>query len=114
MLGTLVQTLSLQQLQRTPETHPAWVQVYRVGKKDDASHKATTEFDVTDKPITPMGGFPRYGIVNEDYVMIKVGACLAGSCCCCCCCEACCCWRTAAASWSCCACIQQQLAMGAR
>lgn len=63
------------------------VQVYRVGKKDDASHKATTEFDVTDKPITPMGGFPRYGIVNEDYVMIKVGVCLIWLCChdCCCC-----------------------------
>ena len=46
--------------------------MYRVGKKGEASHKATTEFDVTDKGITPMGGFPRYGIVNEDYVMIKV------------------------------------------
>ena len=46
--------------------------MYRVGKKNEASHKATTEFDVTDKGITPMGGFPRYGIVNEDYVMIKV------------------------------------------
>ena len=47
-------------------------QVYRVGKKGEESHKATTDFDVTDKPITPMGGFPRYGIVNEDFVMIKV------------------------------------------
>ena len=43
-----------------------------MGKKGEASHKGTTEFDVTDKGITPMGGFPRYGIVNEDYVMIKV------------------------------------------
>ena len=43
-----------------------------MGKKGEASHKATTDFDVTDKPITPMGGFPQYGIVNEDYVMIKV------------------------------------------
>lgn len=48
--------------------------VYRVGVKGDASHKATTEFDVTDKDITPMGGFPHYGEVKEDYIMIK-GAC---------------------------------------
>ena len=27
---------------------------------------------MTEKDITPMGGFPHYGIVNEDYVMIKV------------------------------------------
>jgi len=32
---------------------------------------ATTEADLTKKTITPMGGFPHYGIVNEDYVMIK-------------------------------------------
>jgi ribosomal protein L3 len=48
--------------------------VYRIGKKGEASHKASTEFDVTDKEITPMGGFPQYGIINEDYLMIKVGA----------------------------------------
>lgn len=45
--------------------------VYKIGKKGDASHKATTEFDVTDKEITPMGGFPHYGLVNEDYLMLK-------------------------------------------
>ena len=45
--------------------------IYKVGLKGDASHKATTEFDVTDKPITPMGGFPHYGVVNEDFLMIK-------------------------------------------
>lgn len=46
--------------------------VYKLGKKGQDSHSATTEFDVTKKDITPMGGFPNYGIVNEDYVMIKV------------------------------------------
>merc|ERR1712139_471064 len=35
---------------------------------------ATTEYDLTVKGITPLGGFPHYGEVNEDYVMIK-GAC---------------------------------------
>jgi len=47
--------------------------VYQIGKAGEASHKATTDFDVTEKEITPMGGFPHYGIVNEDYVMIKGG-----------------------------------------
>jgi len=35
---------------------------------------AKNEFDLTEKKITPMGGFPHYGVVNEDYVMIK-GCC---------------------------------------
>ena len=47
-------------------------QVYKIGKKGEESHKATTEFDVTEKDITPMGGFPQYGIVDEDFLMIKV------------------------------------------
>lgn len=45
--------------------------VYKIGKKGEDSHKATTEYDVTNKEITPMGGFPHYGIVNEDYIMLK-------------------------------------------
>merc|ERR1711896_15701 len=32
---------------------------------------ATTEFDLTVKGITPLGGFPHYGEVNEDYIMLK-------------------------------------------
>ncbi len=46
--------------------------IYKIGKKGEASHGAATEFDVTVKPITPLGGFPHYGVVNEDYLMIKV------------------------------------------
>ena len=46
--------------------------VYRVGMKNEDSHKGSTEFDVTNKDITPMGGFPHYGVVNEDFLMIKV------------------------------------------
>jgi large subunit ribosomal protein L3e len=46
--------------------------VYRVGKAGTPSGQ--TEFDLTEKGITPMGGFPRYGVVNEDFIMIK-GAC---------------------------------------
>lgn len=45
--------------------------IYKIGKKGEASHSAATEYDVTAKPITPMGGFPQYGVVNEDFLMIK-------------------------------------------
>jgi len=45
--------------------------VYKVGKKGDDSHLASTEFDVTKKDITPLGGFPHYGVVAEDYLMVK-------------------------------------------
>merc|ERR1712137_1524107 len=30
-----------------------------------------TEADLTEKSITPLGGFPHYGVVNEDWLMIK-------------------------------------------
>jgi large subunit ribosomal protein L3e len=45
--------------------------VYKIGKKDEESHMASTEFDVTEKDITPLGGFPHYGIVKDDYLMVK-------------------------------------------
>jgi large subunit ribosomal protein L3e len=44
--------------------------ILKIGKMGDAKN----EFDLTDKKITPMGGFPHYGVVNEDYMMIK-GSC---------------------------------------
>jgi large subunit ribosomal protein L3e len=44
--------------------------IYRVGKAGDAS-SAATEYDLTQKTITPLGGFPHYGIVNEDWIMVK-------------------------------------------
>jgi len=58
--------------------------IYRIGKaarpmSDDKEKKeevtfepnATTDHDMTSKAITPVGGFPHYGEVNEDYVMLK-------------------------------------------
>jgi len=54
--------------------------VYKIGAASRSAdgtivqNNATTEFDLTVKGITPLGGFPHYGEVNEDYVMIK-GAC---------------------------------------
>merc|ERR1712188_339204 len=41
--------------------------------KGGDSKAATTDFDLTEKGITPVGGFPHYGIVNEDALMIKGG-----------------------------------------
>jgi len=49
--------------------------IYRVGKGAD-KHNASTENDLTLKPITPMGGFPHYGVVDEDWLMLK--GCVVG------------------------------------
>jgi len=38
-------------------------------------NNASTEHDTTEKTITPMGGFPHYGQVNQDFVMIR-GCCM--------------------------------------
>eukprot|EP00922_Rhytidocystis_sp_ex-Travisia-forbesii_P066013 GHVS01098024.1.p1 GENE.GHVS01098024.1~~GHVS01098024.1.p1 ORF type:complete len:399 (+),score=27.82 GHVS01098024.1:121-1317(+) len=46
--------------------------IYRIGSGKDPKN-ASTETDITDKQITPMGGFPHYGVVREDFVMIKGG-----------------------------------------
>jgi len=44
--------------------------VYRIGKGSDKNN-AQTEFDLTEKRITPLGGFPHYGNVDEDFVILK-------------------------------------------
>ncbi|EFX88511.1 hypothetical protein DAPPUDRAFT_206128 [Daphnia pulex] len=55
--------------------------IYRIGKGIHTrkgkviKNNAATEYDLTDKSITPMGGFPHYGEVNNDFVMIK-GCCM--------------------------------------
>jgi len=46
--------------------------IYRIGKAED-KESARCENDPTEKSITPMGGFSHYGIVNEDWLMIKGG-----------------------------------------
>merc|ERR1719183_3458314 len=49
--------------------------VYRVGEAASAGCKnnGTTKNDLTDKNITPLGGFPHYGVVNEQFLMVKGG-----------------------------------------
>lgn len=44
--------------------------VYRIGKSGDKK-SCSTETDLTEKGINPMGGFPHYGMVNEDWIMVK-------------------------------------------
>ena len=44
--------------------------IYRVGLGSDDSN-ASTESDITKKTITPLGGFPHYGVVKNDYLMLK-------------------------------------------
>jgi large subunit ribosomal protein L3e len=48
--------------------------IYRIGKGND-KRNGSTESDLTEKRITPMGGFPHYGVVNQDFLIIK-GCCI--------------------------------------
>jgi large subunit ribosomal protein L3e len=49
--------------------------IYRVGSgaSRGVNNNATTEQDPHVKNITPVGGFPHYGVVNEDFVLIRGG-----------------------------------------
>ncbi len=44
--------------------------IYRIGGAEDDAN-ASTESDITKKTITPMGGFPHYGVVKNDFLMLK-------------------------------------------
>merc|ERR1719240_1048624 len=45
--------------------------IYRMGTKEDLDKSCMTEQDLTEKGPTPMGGFIRYGSINEDWIMLK-------------------------------------------
>lgn len=51
--------------------------IYRIGKgeRGGAKNNATTDADITEKNITPLGGFPHYGVVRDDFIIIK-GCCV--------------------------------------
>ena len=55
--------------------------IYRIGEgykmKDGKliKNNAATDYDLSDKSINPMGGFPHYGKVKQDFLMLK-GACI--------------------------------------
>jgi large subunit ribosomal protein L3e len=44
--------------------------IYRIGKIGQ-ENDATTEYDYTEKKITPLGGFPHYGVISQDWLMLK-------------------------------------------
>jgi large subunit ribosomal protein L3e len=44
--------------------------IFRIGKAEQ-EHDASTEFDYTEKSITPIGGFPHYGVITQDWLMLK-------------------------------------------
>jgi len=48
--------------------------IYRIGAPSEVDkNNAGTTADLTDKTITPLGGFPHYGVVKNAFVMIKGG-----------------------------------------
>jgi large subunit ribosomal protein L3e len=50
--------------------------IYRIGtgiKYEGGKNNASTAADLTEKAITPLGGFPHYGVVKHDFLMIKGG-----------------------------------------
>ena len=55
--------------------------IYRLGQRIHEvdgkiwKNQAGTTFDLTEKSITPLGGFPHYGIVDEDFLLLK-GTCV--------------------------------------
>ncbi|CAD8151806.1 unnamed protein product [Paramecium pentaurelia] len=46
--------------------------IYRIGAAGD-KNTASTEADLTSKAITPLGGFPHYGEIRNDFLMLKGG-----------------------------------------
>lgn len=57
--------------------------IYRIGKGIHTvdgklvQNNASTYYDITDKSINPMGGFPHYGLVKNDFILMK--GCVVGS-----------------------------------
>ena len=52
--------------------------IFRVGKAVEAGavdSSAQTEQDLTEKGITPLGGFPHYGVIRNDWIMLR-GCCV--------------------------------------
>lgn len=49
--------------------------IFRVGSATDPRN-GCTDADITEKTINPMGGFPNYGMVKNDFLMLK--GCVVG------------------------------------
>lgn len=44
--------------------------IYRIGRGND-QRSAMTDNDLTEKSINPLGGFPHYGLLRNDWLMLK-------------------------------------------
>merc|ERR1711991_95170 len=50
--------------------------IYKIGKSrltEAGKYNGQTKSDLTKKDISPLGGFPRYGFVNNDFLLVKGG-----------------------------------------
>ncbi len=51
--------------------------LYLISAKDvegrEIKNTATGVADVTEKTITPLGGFPHYGVIKNDWIMVCGG-----------------------------------------
>jgi len=50
--------------------------IFKIGKSrltEEGKYNGQTKSDLTKKDINPLGGFPHYGQVNNDFLMIKGG-----------------------------------------
>ena len=50
--------------------------IYRIGDAGDEK-SCMTDNDLTEKGINPLGGFPHYGMVTQDWLLVK--GCVAGA-----------------------------------
>ena len=44
--------------------------IYKIANGSD-NKSGSTDYDLTQKTINPLGGFPHYGLVREDFLLIK-------------------------------------------
>ena len=61
---------------RNDANYVFWLQGIHTKDGKVVRNNGSTPFDVSEKTITPMGGFPHYGEVNSDFVMVR--GCCAG------------------------------------
>jgi large subunit ribosomal protein L3e len=50
--------------------------IYKIGKSrltEEGKFNGQTKSDLTKKDINPLGGFPHYGLVNNDFIVVKGG-----------------------------------------
>lgn len=49
--------------------------IYRIATKEESANDAGTSADLTEKSISPLGGFTHYGNITDDWLMIKGSVC---------------------------------------